>query len=536
MKSFSRILFVLFVVGLIGFAIYMVYSNQNSNVQELEAKTNEAKPQIINELRLGIAEFDTMNPIISQNKNVQDIAKIIYEPLVNLSSDYKAEPCLAKEWSKIENNGYLIKLREGVKWHDGTDFSAKDVKFTIDKIKSGDVNSIYKLNVKNVKQLDIVDNFTIRLTLESDVPFFEYNLTFPILSEKYFEGQDFLTTSKNRNPVGTGKYKVHSNEDGSLTLSKYKEYWGSKEEQDETYGIKTIHVNMYSSMGEVYNSFKIGNIDFITTNNLNAEEYIGTIGYNRKDYKGKDFDFLALNTDNRVLSHPEIRKAISYAIDKSSINASVYSSKFFNVEFPLDRNSWLYKDINAGTGYDPAKANSILYENGWELRYSVWRKTENYSTVRAELTLVVNESNEERVRAANIIKEQLGNVGFDITVREVSDSRYQRYLEEKDYDMIMLGTRSSFSPNLNMFLGNGNYSNYYNEEMASILNEVSNTSDSNTYATKYKRICEIYNDDIPFISLYFSRGTVCYSPDLMGEITPNCYNVFYNIDKWYRQY
>ena len=360
MKSFSRILFILFVIGLIGFAIYMVYNNQNANTQEIEAKTNEVKPQIINELRLGIAEFDTMNPILSQNRNVQDIARIIYEPLVNLSSDYKAEPCLATEWSKIDNNGYIIKLREGVKWHDGTTFSAKDVKFTIDTIKNGEVNSIYKANVKNVKQLDIVDNYTIRLTLDANVPFFEYNLTFPILSESYYLGQDFLTTSKNRNPVGTGKYKVYAEESGALTLSKYNEYWGNKNSQEEEYGIKTIHVKMYSSMGEVYNNFKIGNIDFITTNNLNAEEYIGTIGYNRKDYKGKDFEFLALNTDNKVLSHPEIRKAISYAIDKASINANVYSGKFFNVDFPLDHNSWLYKDVNTGTGYDQEKAKSIL--------------------------------------------------------------------------------------------------------------------------------------------------------------------------------
>ena len=78
MKSLPRVLFVLFVAGLIGFAIYMVYNNQNSEEQEVETRTSEVKPQIINELRLGIAEFDTMNPILSNNRNVQDIAKIIY--------------------------------------------------------------------------------------------------------------------------------------------------------------------------------------------------------------------------------------------------------------------------------------------------------------------------------------------------------------------------------------------------------------------------------------------------------------------------
>ena len=535
MKSLPRVLFVLFVAGLIGFAIYMVYNNQNSEEQEVETRTSEVKPQIINELRLGIAEFDTMNPILSNNRNVQDIAKIIYEPLINLSEDYKVEACLATEWSKVENNGYLIKLREGVKWHDGANFTAKDVKFTIDQIKSEGVNSIYKSNVRNVTKLDIVDNYTIRLTLDADIPFFEYYLTFPILSENYFLGQDFLTTSKNRNPVGTGKYKVYAEEDGSLTLNRYKDYWGKKG-NDETYGIKTIHVYMYSSMGEIYNSFKIGNIDFITTNNLYVENYIGTIGYNRKDYKGKEYDFIALNTTSSVLSHPEVRKAISFAIDKSSIIANVYNSKFYGAEFPLDYNNWLYKQNNTSAGYNPAQADTILSENGWELRNSVWRKSENYNTIRTNLILVVNSANAERVKVAEIIKQQLANVGINITIRQATDSQYQNYLANKNYDMIMLGTRSPLSPNVNTYLGAGNYSNYYNAELTSILNEINNITDDNLLSEKYKRIYEIYHADMPFISLYFNRSTVCYSTNLMGEITPNCFNVFYNVENWYRQY
>lgn len=535
MKSVPRIIFVLFVAGLIGFAVYTIYNNQGTSDIDEEPRVAEIEPQIINELRLGIAEFDTMNPILSNNKNVQDIAKIIYEPLVNLSVDYKAEPCLATEWSKIEGNGYLIKLREGVKWHDGTDFTARDVKFTIDRIKSDEVTSIYESNVRNVIRLDIVDNYTVKLTLDSDVPFFEYNLTFPILSESYYSGQDFITTSKNRNPVGTGKYKVYAEEDGSLTLNQNKDYWNKKEENTD-YGIKTIYVYVYSSMGEVYNSFKIGNIDLVTTNNLYVENYIGTIGYNEKDYKGKEYDFIALNTENKVLSHPEIRKAIFLAIDKTNIIASIYNNKYYSANFPLDYTNWLYKVDDTELSYDPGQVDRLLTENGWELRNSVWRKIENYNTLRANLTLVVNSSNNERVAVAEKIKEQLANVGISITIKTASDSQYQNYLNNKNYDMIIMGTRIGFSPNVNTYLGEGNFSKYYNEEMMTILSEIKNISDSTLLAEKYKRVYEIYNEDMPFISLYFNRNTVCYSSNLMGEVTPNCYNIFYNIEKWYRQY
>ena len=468
MKSWPRFLFVLFVIGLIGFGIYSLKKEEKKEEAIEEIKTAEVEPEIINDLRIGIAEFDTMNPILSMNQNVQDIAKIIYEPLINLNANYKAEPCLALEWSKIENNEYLVKLREGVKWHDGTDFTAKDVKFTVDQIKNTEIPSIYKSNLKNVVGLNIIDNYTIKILLDADVPFFEYNLIFPILSENYYLGQDFITTSKNRNPVGTGKYKVYAEEDGSLTINRYKDYWNKKDKNTE-YGIKTIHVYMYDSMGEVYNAFKIGNLDLVNTTNLYSENYIGTIGYHKSEYKGKQFDFIALNTTNQALSHAEVRKAISQAIDKNAIIMNVYNGKYASCNFPLDNGNWLYQPEIVNIEYNPAAVDAIMTQNGWSLANSIWKKTENKTTIRTNFTLIVKTTNIERTKAADIIKDQLANVGIGITVKKVTDAQYQSYLDNKNYDMIFMGTQMGFNPSLETYLGAGNFSKYNNSEINSIL-------------------------------------------------------------------
>ncbi len=147
--------------------------------------------------------FDTINPILSNNKNVQDITKLIYDPLVTLTSDYKAEPSLAKEWAKQSDNSYLIKLRENVRWSDGQKFTSEDVKFTIDRLK--EISSIYSYNVQYVTEVEIVDDYTVKIKLDREVPFFEYQLTFPILSNDYYSGVDFSNTDKNAAPVGTRK-------------------------------------------------------------------------------------------------------------------------------------------------------------------------------------------------------------------------------------------------------------------------------------------------------------------------------------------
>ena len=77
-------------------------------------------------------------------------------------------------------------------------------------------------------------------------------------------------------------------------------------------------------------------------------------------------------------------------------------------------------------------------------------------------------------------------------------------------------------------------SNYSNEEVNNIINEVKNTTDENILQEKYKRLIEIYKEDIPYISLYSNKYVVAYNSGLVGDISPNWYNLFYGIEGWYK--
>ena len=114
MKSnWIKYIFIIFIVSMLLFAIFKMKKEEEEKQQELEYVSKQEEKN--GELTLGIANLDTINPILSNNKNVQDITKLIYDPLVTLTAEYKAEPCLAKEWAKQSDNSYLIKLRENVK-------------------------------------------------------------------------------------------------------------------------------------------------------------------------------------------------------------------------------------------------------------------------------------------------------------------------------------------------------------------------------------------------------------------------------------
>lgn len=526
MKSnWFKYVFIIFIVIILIFSIYKIRKDEEENQQQQTSSIEEEK---IREIKLGIAEMDTINPILSNNKNVQDITKLIYEPLVDLTSDYKAEPCLAKEWAKQSDNSYLIKLRENVKWSDGQRFTAEDVRFTIDRLK--EVQSIYSYNVQNVIGVDVVDDYTVRINLNGEVPFFEYYLTFPILSKEYYEGQDFSTTEKNKAPTGTGKYKITDVESSYINLEKNTLWWN----KNDNLSIEKITVNLYSSIGELYNSFKIGNLDMIATSNNNLQEYIGTIGYSSKEIKGREHTFLALNTANYFLSKQEVRKSISYSIDKENIVSSVFASKYYTSSFPLDYGNWLAQDQDASSGYNVEQAKQILVDNGWSYKNQNWQKIENGKIQKIALNLLVKASDSSKVAVANNIKAQLENQGIIINIVQASDQQYSASINARNYDIALCGINLSPSPSLETFFGQNNLSNYANEEVNNIMSEVKNTSDENILKEKYKRLIEIYKTDIPYISLYSNKYTVAYNSGLVGEISPNWYHLFYGIQGWYK--
>lgn len=526
MKSnWIKYIFIIFIILILGFSIYKIKQDEH---KEQEDYTTNKQQEIVKELKLGIASLDTINPILSKNKNVQDISKLIYEPLVNLTSEYKAEACLAKEWAKQSDNSYLVKLRENVRWSNGQRFTSEDVKFTIDRLK--DTESIYSANVNNVTGLDIIDDYTIKINLDKDFPFFEYNLTFPILSRDFYEEEDFITTSKNSSPVGTGKFKISEVESSYLLLEKNTSWWN----KEKNITVEKITVNLYSSIGELYNSFKIGNLDLIATSNNNLHEYIGTIGYSSKEIKGREHTFLAFNLSNYFLSKSEVRNAISYSIDRSNIVADVFDNKCYTSNFPLDYGNWLYQEQDVSSGYNPEQAKQVLVDNGWSYRSGSWQKVENYRTQRIALNLLVKADDSSKVSVAENIKTQLANQGIIINIQQASGDQYNNLVQSRSYDILLGSIIISPSPDLSLFLGEGNLANYSNEEIKNILNEVENTTDEEILKEKFKRLSEIYKTEMPYISLYNNKYIIAYNSGLVGDITPTWFYQFYGIESWYK--
>lgn len=529
-NNYFKYIFIIVVFIIVLITAFFLYRQEEDKEKDVIVDQTSTVSNIQRNLRLAIAGYDTINPILSNNRNVQEISKIIYDSLITLDNEYKMKYSLAKEISKLDSTTYLIKLREGVKWQDANNFTANDVKFTIDTIKSDNVSSVYKENLKYVTKLDIIDTYTIKITLTQEVPFFEYNLTFPIMSENYYLNEDFVTSAKNTAPIGTGMFKIVSNENNLIKLSKNPDYWDSTRDAM----IEEVNIMLYQNIGEVYEAFKMGNVDIVNVKSNDISQYIGTIGYNKIEYKSREYDFVALNTMHSVLSDPAVRKAINLSIDKDNLIATIYGSGYVKAEFPIDYGSWLNR-ATGGQDYNPEAASKLLEDTGWNFKNGRWQKLEDgvYKTLNFSIT--IDSGNDLRNAIAENIVSQLENSGINVSIRRVSRDNYYESINNGNFDMILINFNNSFSPNLSTFFDYENIAGYSNEEVHTIINEVKNITDEELLKSKYYRLYEIFVEEVPYISLYRKKDCVVCNTSLVGNITPNSFNIFHNIEKWYRQ-
>lgn len=530
-NSLKTIFIILIVILILG-AIYINFFKSNQIIEIKEVANNTNKETVIsNSIRIGIIEFDNINPILSNNKNVQDISRLIFDPLFTLTKDYKLEPRLAKECSRLDDTTYIIKLRENVKWQDGNKFDSSDVIFTIDMLKNKENNSVYSYNVANILELEKIDEYTLKIKLNEKIPYFEYNLIFPIVSSKYFNKDNFKAESKNLKIPGTSTFYISEVSNNNILLKKSANNWDNQKMK-----IDNIYLNLYDSLSSTINAFNSGEIDIFTTSNMNIENYLNNKNYNKKQYINRNYDYLILNCEDNILKNKEVRQAINSAIDKEEINKQIYNNTYSISNFPLDFGSYIYDTNNTIIAHDKNVSKGLLVDNGWKYSSNKWRKTVNYRYLSIELNLLVNKESLNLIKVAKNIKEQLEKTGIRINIMEATSAQYNRYLKNKQYDLILTSSNYSYSPSLNKYFKDGNIANYKNEEIINLLNEVENISDENELKKKYTRIVEIYNDEVPYISLYYNTNTVIYSNNLKGRVDPNSYNLFYGIEEWYREY
>jgi peptide/nickel transport system substrate-binding protein len=373
----------------------------------------------------------------------------IYEPLISFDLDKQYEGVLAESWVVTpDGKEYTFKLRQGIKFHDGTDLNADAVKFTFDRIldpatKAPNIAFISTPDL-GLESTEVVDPYTVKMIMKAPFAPFLSALslaTFGILSpaavEKY--GADF-----GRNPVGTGPFKFKEWIAGeSITLERNADYQNFHS-YDENKGAAFIDNVVFRNLPEEETqlaAFDAGEINLLpSVPPHQVANYQDNSDVQLLSAQGTDIVFLEFamkapeGTNGAIFKPPfddlKVRQALAYAVNADEIIDKVLEKQAIRNYGPLPTGNVGYDpDIEqAGYHYDADKANQLLDEAGWVKGDGDVRQKDG----KPLSILFWTWSGGSEERSAQVIQNQLNAVGFDCKLETMENATFLSRLVEPD--------------------------------------------------------------------------------------------------------
>jgi len=473
--------------------------------------------QDVSDIKLGVYGVDTLNPVATKSRSVQKIMNIVYEPLFTIDEEGKVVGVLASSYKVSEGGKQVtVTLKDGVKWHDGTNFTSEDVAFTLSRMR--DSGGLYGKLSERIHSFTATDKKTIVITFEKKEPSPAYLLTFPIVhrSDIYSETADFT-------PLGTGSYKFVSRSGTEIVLEPNSQWHGGSVSK------RNIIVKILKDKNAVAEAFNVGEIDAITSDDLNGITVTPKSNSQSKTVVSDRMVFLGFNTQSPAFSSPTVRQAINGVLDRNKIVEQDAYGRGVPAELSIDPSSWF---MTTSDKDDKAEKSTedLMEKAGYVIKDGVYQKDDIPFTAR----LLVNADNAERTALAESIATSLKTAGFDVIVEQTSYEEYGAKITADDFDMFIGETQ--VGKNLNpaeLLTGDENYFNFDAGKINSFMSKYSGITDSDEIKKKIKEFKPVFYNDPPYLPIYFKTESVIYGSYVSGIVTPVSFDPYKEIEKWY---
>jgi peptide/nickel transport system substrate-binding protein len=472
------------------------------------------------------ADTKSLDPIRETDGETFKVTENIYETLVSYEdTSTKVIPGLAESW-EISPDGltYTFKLRQGVKFHDGTDFNAEAVKFNFDRWmdknnkyhdKEGypyynDMFGGYKGDKDHViKEVKVVDPYTVQFVLNRTQAPFLANLgmsPFAIASPKAIEGGKL-----GEQPVGTGPFKfVEWKRNDTITLEKNPDYWNKGLPKLDKVVFKVIPENTAR-----LTALTSGEIDLMDGLNPDDAESVKA----NQDLQlilrpSMNVGYLAFNTEKKPFDNPKVRQAIGHAINKSELVKAFYSGLGEPATNPMPPSLWGYNDQIKDRDYNLDKAKQLLaeagYPNGFKVQFWAMPVPRPYIP--------------DGKKMAEAIQQDLKKIGIETEIVTMEWATYLEKTRKGEYDMCLLGwTGDNGDPDNFLYtlldkntINGNNIPRYVNEEVHQLLLKAQSSTDQAEREKLYKQAQEIIFNDAPMIPIAHSTPPLAAKKNVTG--------------------
>ncbi|MFC4671560.1 ABC transporter substrate-binding protein [Seohaeicola nanhaiensis] len=326
---------------------------------------------------------ESLDPHYSALGTHAEAAKHIFDTLVWADENLQIGPGLATEWKPVDDDTWEFKLREGVKFHDGSDFTAEDVKFSIARppiVTGPTTTAIY---VRRVKEVEIVDPHTIHIHTDGPAPSLPYDFV-RLFIVSHTAAADYSTPetapegfNSGKAAIGTGPFKLVSWEPkGDLMLERFDEYWGGPAAWE-----KVIRKEMPNDSSRLA-ALKAGQVDLV--NDVSSADYLQLKNDPSIDtFLGDGIYIMNMLLDQRPdvmpgvrakdgsplptnpLTDIRVRQAFDKAIDRETMVEIVLEGLGKPADQGMPPGFFGYSDKVEKPVYDPEGAKALLAEAGY---------------------------------------------------------------------------------------------------------------------------------------------------------------------------
>ena len=460
------------------------------------------------------SNFTTIDPYDANDTLSQAVAKSFYQGLFGLDKEMKLKNVLAESYT-VSDDGltYTVKLREGIKFQDGTDFNAAAVKANLDRA-SDPANHLKRYNLyKNIAKTEAVDPTTVKITLKQPFSAFINILAHPATAmispaalEKYGKEIGF-------HPVGTGPYALDTwNQTDFVKVKKFAGYWQpGLPKLDSITWRPVADNNTRAAMlqtGEAQFAFPIPYEQAaLLEKNKNIELMASPSIMQR---------YISMNVTQKPFDNPKVREALNYAINRQAlvkVAFAGYATPATGVVPP----SIAYAQSYQPWPYNPAKARELLKEAGYPNGFSttLW-SSHNHSTAQKVLQFTQQQLAQVGIKA-QVTAMDAGQRAAEVEGKGQKESNVRMFYTgwsastgEADWALSPLFASQNWPPTL------FNTAFYSNKQVDEDLAQALKTNDPAEKARLYKAAQDIIWQESPWIPLVVEKLVSAHSKNLTG--------------------
>ena len=458
------------------------------------------------------AESDpvALNPITNSNFASTQAFEHAYESLTAYDTELNILPSLAESWETPDDLTHIFHLRQGVKWHDGSDFTAADVKYTFDIVLDPEGPAIWRSNFDQVESVEVVDDFTV--TFKTKAPFPPLLGAFAILRSSAIIKQGALEEGNLDNAVvGTGPYKlIQYIPQDVLEYEKFTDYWGAPLPYIDKVSFKIL-VDEDTRIA----ALRAGTVDYAFLTSVGAERVRSDTNITLLEGPRTFLYIFVFNMERAPWSDVRVRQAISMATDRDElIQKALFGAGSVSGPIPTGFGDWYIPEEELRAEWytpDIEGAKALLAEAG--------------IAEGQVLDLLVTDfgGSPFYTGAGVVFKEQMAKIGIDVQIRLVEQGVFIQEASPDgnfNYDMCI----NAFSPRhdpdgflwARFFSENPYAVGYSNERMDEILPEARATIDVAKRKELYTEAQRILLDESPMLWISVDNLIEGISPRLKG--------------------